>query len=387
MSKVLALILIGVVLSALFAYGVYSYQVATGGAPLALAAWGAMVAGYTFFALMSGGVFDSLAIEAAILGKRDALKLARKLVWLALATLIPGILLVFADLTMMQNSMWIWLGFNPASRIAWNGVLYLLYGGFALATLLYVIMRGEESLATRTGKLLLLGGLAASILLEYNLGMAYGVNFAVPGWWAAPTGILFVVLAFLLGSAWTLLVMETIGPGGEDAVKAWEEYKKGTVLEMGLAAAALLYILLWVTVQQLAWTPASTVVSMGTGYIAAVIAVVVLAGLVPLAVAAARVKSRGTLVTVATLVIIAVLVYMIFPFNTVPQLARIDALATYASLESYVHIEEVVAELLAYTEILAVIGGFGVFALLYGLGLKLLALEPGEKPKRLIVFR
>jgi hypothetical protein len=383
--KLLALAAIGLVWSLLYLYGVYSYQTLSEASPLhALAPWGLMVTGYVFFAFSSGGVFDSLAARIVLLGQKEEVRDAKRLMWLALALLAPGVATVFADLLHISHSLWIYLGFNPEARIAWNGVLYLLYGAFLLAALLYAIIRGEEALFTMTGKALLLAGMLASLTLEYNLAMAFGVNVAVPGWFAAPMGILGVATAFLLGAAWT-----TIGT----AIEGSEETAKAASRELTLAAAATGFLALWVIIQDYSWGLSAEAARMMTsGPLTGAFAAAALLGILAPLLAGYPVRNnRAARLAVAALTVIGGFL-LLHTIAAAGQAARIETLAPYHELAIHSlgtgYQDEIIHELLASPpELATVLGEPGVYLLLDALGLLLLALRPGEKPTKLLVFR
>ncbi len=381
-----ALGVVGLVLTLLYAYAVYRYQTLSEASPLhALVPWGLMVTGYIMFAFSSGGVFDSMAIRLVFYGEEHEARAARRLMWLALALLIPGVVTVFADLLHVEHSPWIYLGFNPSSRMAWNGVLYVLYAVFLLAALLYAIRRGDEALLTRPGKALLVCGLVTSLALEYNLAMVYGVNAAVPGWLAAPAGILGVALAFLLGAAWTVI---GLGIEGE------EEARRAAAREMTLAAAAVGFLTLWTLIQEWSWglaKPAEEI--MVSGKLAVVFwPAVVLGILVPLFTGYPLSRRGRVAGAVAAAITVFGLFLLLHGITAAGQVARLEALETYNTLSIHAlgagYVDEALHELLASPpELLAVVGEFGLWMLLYAAGLAVLALRPGEKPRRLLVFR
>ncbi|OWJ55425.1 NrfD/PsrC family molybdoenzyme membrane anchor subunit [Pyrodictium delaneyi] len=393
-----ALLGVGALLTLLFIYGVYGYQTLSEASPLhALVPWGLMVTGYVFFAISSGGVFDALAIRLGIYCEEEALPLARKTLWLALALLVPGILLVFADLTHIGHSMWIYLGFNPSARIAWNGILYIVYAGFAVTTLLYTIMKGEEALTKPIGRALLLGGLLASLTLEYNLALAFGQNLAVPAWFSVPLGVLNIALAFMLGAAWTAIGL------GEVATRLtalplerWRECcVRGVSKELAGMAVAVGFLVMWSLVQQEGWglaTVAKNLLVGGElagvfwlGVLLAVIAPIVL-GLY----AGTRV-SRPAMVAGSIAGIVGAFL-LLHSLVVAGQLARLEAMPSYEALAAHAlgqeYKAEVLHELLASPiEAAAVVGGFGLWLLLYIIGLRILAIEPGEKPNKILVLR
>lgn len=390
---------VGAALTLLMLYGIYAYQTLSKASPLhALVPWGIMVTGYVFFAISSGGVFDALAIRLAVYCEREALPLARKTLWLSLALLIPGIVLVFADLTHVMHASWIYLGFNPSSRIAWNGILYIIYAVFLVAALVYAIARGEGALTGLGGRALLIGGLLASLILEYNLAMAFGQNLAVPGWFAAPLGVLNIALAFLLGAAWTGIGI------GEIAVKLtalprekWRECCiHGVSKELAGMAVAVGFLAAWTLVQQyegwgLSRQAASMLVGGSVAWLFWLSVAFAVAAPIALGLYAGARRSRAAMFTGSVLAIVGGFL-MLHSLVAAGQVARLEALPGYHGLAAAAlgggFESEALHELLSNSvEAAAFVGGFGLWLLFYVAGLRLLAVEPGEKPRRILVFR
>jgi len=394
-----ALIIVSLVLLAVMAYGIYRYKVLNEESPLhALAPWGLMVTGYVFFAFSSGGVFDALAIRLGLYCEEEAKRVARKTLWLALALLVPGIVLVFADLLHTSHSIWIYAGFNPSSRIAWNGVLYIVYAGFAVATLVYTIRRGEENLTKGLGRALIIAGLLSSLALEYNLSLAFRTNMAVPAWFTAPLGILGISLAFLLGAAWTAIGLGEIGVSLTNMPR--EQWRKcclnGVAKELAGMAVAVGFFTTWVLVQQHSWGLSKTAAEMLLGGDLATIfwSAIVLAIIVPITLGLYTVLRHGSRAAILSASITTILGGFLLYHSIVVagQASRLEALQTYHALAVNALSEDPVTaaihELMASTpEVLAVIGGIGLWLLLYIIGLKMLAIEPNEKPKRVLIFR
>ena len=392
------LFIISLVLLAIMIYGIYEYKTMREASPMhALAPWGLMVTGYVFFAFSSGGVYDALAIRLGLYCEEEAKHIARKTLWLALALIVPGIVLVFADLLHTGNSLWIYLGFHPSSRIAWNGVLYIVYVGFALATLVYTIRRGEEALVSRTGRALLIGGLLSSLTLEYNLSLAFRTNMAVPAWFTAPLGVFGIALAFLLGAAWTIIGLGLIGTTlTQLPQELWRKCcQKGVAKELAGMAVATGFFTAWILVQQHSWglsKPAAHMLLAGS--LAPVFwasAILAIAVPIMLGLYAASRASRGAALaaSIATILGGFLLYHSIVAAG---QASRLETLQTYKALAYNAVTGDSVAkalhELLASRpEALAVIGGVGLWLLLFILGLRLLAIEPEEKPRRLLIFR
>ena len=393
-----ALLVVGIVWSLLMGYGIYAYQTAAEPSPLyALVPWGAMVTGYVFFAISSGGVFDAFAIRLGLYCEEEAKRVARKTLVLALALLIPGIVLVFADLTHVEHSPWIYTGFNATSRIAWNGILYIVYAAFLVAALVYAVRAGEERLTGTVGRALLIGGLLASLALEYNLGSVFAVNVAVPAWFAAPMGVLNIALAFLLGAAWSHIGLGEVATTVTGLTR--EEYRrccvKGVSKELAGMAVAAGFMLAWALVQMYSWGSAHPALEeLVSGSLSAIFwAGFVLA--VPLAIILglyAHYRALRAAILAGSVLVIIGGFLVLHSIVVAGQTGRLAALQSYNLLAEHAlgpgASTEPLRELISNpVELAAFIGGFGLWLLLYTLGLGVLAVEPGEKPRRLIVFR
>ncbi|ABM80242.1 NrfD/PsrC family molybdoenzyme membrane anchor subunit [Hyperthermus butylicus] len=392
-----AFIIVGGLLTVLFIYGIYSRQTLSEASPLhALAPWGLMVTGYVFFAISSGGVYDALAIRVAILGQREARNEIRKLLVLALALLVPGIALVFADLLHIEHSLWIYLGFNPESRIAWNGILYIVYAAFLLATMVYVFNKGEDSLYTGLGKALLVGGLLASLALEYNLALAFGYNVAIPGWFAAPLGVFNIALAFMLGAAWIAIGLGVVARAASKlSLEEWRHNIPSVSKELAGMALAVGFITGWMLLQQTGWGLAEkTAEILTSGELAGLFWLsILLAVIVPISLGLiATWRKAGAALLLASVLAVLGGFTLLHSVVAAGQVVRLEALEDYHALalhsigENYA--EEALHELLtSRAELASVIGAIGLWLLLYVLGLQILAVEPYEKPRRLLLFR
>lgn len=340
---------LGIILTILFIAGIASYRIQ--GAPeQALIPWGMMVVGYTFFALASGGVFDSMAVRILRGGKDLGEDTIVTLAWSSLALLIPGVILVFSDILHPEKSYHFYLSFNPESRIAWNAILYTLYGLGVVSFIVYTIVMGKgvDSIAKRIA----LATLVFSLLLEANLGMAYGVNIAIPAWYTAMAPILFIAVSLVLGSAFTILTLKL---EDKPIIKDYTEELRYTIL-------ATLFIIGWSLVSMAGWGDAKEAALriltrlpeagfFWIGYIlTGVIAPLILAS-----------KTR-TLAALAAITGIAL--YLAVPFNYVPQETRLEVNPLYSLLAQASGASiELTHYILSY-EALAFIGGIGVWLIL-----------------------
>lgn len=344
----IAAIILGTILSAAFIAGIVLYRVGDTGEQ-ALIPWGMMVVGYVFFALASGGVFDSMAIRL-LRGNDEVEEHAGLLAWSSLALLIPGVILVFSDVLHPLAAPYFYLSFNPESRIAWNAVLYLLYGAGLLLFIILLRRRGRvDGLVRRVA----VATLAFSLLLEANLGMAYGVNVAVPAWYVSMAPILFIAASLAIGSGFTILTLKLAQAGGR-LIAEYAEEVRYTVLAMA-------FIVGWSLVSMAAWGDAKVAaeeILSGTGAPAFWLGFALAGVIAPLAIA------RRSPTLAGVLAIIGVAVYLAVPFNYIPQEVRLDSNPLYGLLQEAGPVEASLWGYIASPETLAFLGGVGVWLLL-----------------------
>ncbi|GAB6147524.1 NrfD/PsrC family molybdoenzyme membrane anchor subunit [Stetteria hydrogenophila] len=388
----LALWAIAAVLTILMVVGIAEYRAETGDEAAVYPA-GTMLLGYTFFALMSGGINDSALICAYILGKPEEYRGLRRDLLTALAVLIPGVVLIFSEIAHPEHAQWLYLGFNVESRIAWNAVLYIVYGLFLIALLLYLIVRGEEAAGTPAAKTLAFLALAASLILEANLGMAYGANVSILPWFGVFSSMLTVAAAFALGAAWLALTGRIRLEGvlaGEEA----EKWCRKCAKELIITLTALAYVILWGLVGLYSWGMTKDYVSIVvSGELASYfwLGYVLVGTIIPIAiaVAAAKGRARTALPLAGVLAVIGIAAFLLVPYNYGAQYFRATTNEFYATLAAKLGVAEeyTVSHYLTGPETLAFIGGFGLALLLDLIGESLLPLKPGEKPRRLWILK
>ncbi|MEB3773645.1 MAG: polysulfide reductase NrfD [Desulfurococcales archaeon] len=345
-------LIISLILTVLFIIGIAGYRTSTAGEQ-AFIPWGMMVVGYVFFALASGGVFDSMAIRLYLIGDKKLEGEARIVSWSALALLVPGVILVFSDILHPLASYHFYTGFNPESRIAWNAVLYLIYGG---ALILYIVLVLRDGVYGRA-KIVGLIALAASLLLEANLGMAYGVNIAVPAWYASMAPILFISASLALGSAFTIIIARLDSLG--------DHVGEGYSRELRYALVAFIFVVGWSLVSMASWGDARLVAEeILVGSVAPVFWVIT----VLLGVVTPVILSRRAPLPAALLAILGIAVFLSIPFNYTPQAVRLEANPLYNLLAEGAEYTPGIAGYLTTPETLAFIGGLGVWLLVQLVG-------------------
>ncbi|MEM0061476.1 MAG: NrfD/PsrC family molybdoenzyme membrane anchor subunit, partial [Fervidicoccaceae archaeon] len=171
-------------------------------------AWGFLVPGYMFFAMTAAGA--ALVTLAPSLfgfsGKEGELRSLRKLaLWFAAGTLIPSWFLILLDLSRPPEFVEIFLSFNPSSRIAWMGVLYLTTFIVLVVELIYAIVKEERGEGVQGkalgGIILTIVGTIVELLLISNLSQVFGVVQTFPAWHGSYLVAIFIAASLLLGSA------------------------------------------------------------------------------------------------------------------------------------------------------------------------------------------
>ncbi len=214
--------------------------------------WGLLVIGYMFFGVMGTGVstYNSLY---ELFNKNhedrnplDKIKLRNE--WLALAVLVPGLIMVFASAYKPAEAMYIYLTFRDTSRIAWNGVLYVLVGIGIIAEIIALIGEKAEVKGSRVLKLIadidafIVGyAILVELILDANLGAVFGYLST----WVLEFGsfmpILLVVLSFYSGIAMISLISPLYS-----WIKKRDDTPSKTLARDGLLATiAVGFLILW----------------------------------------------------------------------------------------------------------------------------------------------
>ena len=190
--------------------------------------WGLLVIGYMFFGVIGTGVstYNSLyeLFNKNHEDKNPFKSISLRNEWIALAVLIPGWIMVFASAYKPAEAMYIYLSFRDTSRIAWNGVLYVLVGIGIIAEILLLL--GEKTKKNKDpisrllswlyskslsipviGKslslvILVVGyTITAELILDANLGSVFGYLSTWVYEFGPFMSILFVLLSFYGGIA------------------------------------------------------------------------------------------------------------------------------------------------------------------------------------------
>ncbi len=192
----IVILLAGVVLGVYGAYHLINRQEA------ASIPWGMLVPSYVFFALAATG--SSLVNSILTVFNVQRFKpIIKKGILLSLVLIIPAGIFIMLDLGKGLNSLNLYFLFQPGSRMAWMGVLYVIFI-VSLILELVVIIR-EEHMPRWAPRFMGIIVLLATLAVHTNLGALFGAVLAKPFWSSHLLAIHFIVSATLVGAALHIL--------------------------------------------------------------------------------------------------------------------------------------------------------------------------------------
>lgn len=165
--------------------------------------WGLPVAVYVFFVLTSTGL-TFVASLAMVFGFKEFYPIAKRCIWLALATLVAGFAALAFELGHPFRLIWaIPLNFQYKSPLLWMGVFYTAYLVLLLLKFHKVNAGDWDSQASRR-----LGTLsfATVVLAHATLGAVFGMMAMRPFWYGPMVPVYFLITAAVSGGAFALLV-------------------------------------------------------------------------------------------------------------------------------------------------------------------------------------
>lgn len=165
--------------------------------------WGLPVSTYLFFVVMSTGL-TFVAAFGMVFGIREFYPVAKRCVWLALATLIAGFTALAFELGHPFRMLWaLPTSFQIVSPMNWMGVLY----GAELVFIVWKLQKLEAGDWDSTAsKKLGMASFVAAILAVAMLGSVFGMMAMRPYWFGGMIPMYFLLSALLCGVALTVLM-------------------------------------------------------------------------------------------------------------------------------------------------------------------------------------
>lgn len=165
--------------------------------------WGLPVSTYLFFVVMSTGL-TFVAAFGMVFGIREFYPVAKRCVWLALATLIAGFTALAFELGHPFRMLWaLPTSFQIVSPMNWMGVLY----GAELVFIVWKLQKLEAGdWNSAASKKLGMASFVAAILAVAMLGSVFGMMAMRPYWFGGMIPMYFLLSALLCGVALTVLM-------------------------------------------------------------------------------------------------------------------------------------------------------------------------------------
>lgn len=193
-----------ILLIALIGVGIYGALQFAGRSESESIPWGLLVPSYIFFALAATGV--SLVNSISTVFKVERFKpIIKRGIWLSLILIVPAGIFIILDLGKSDQAYNIYLLFHESSRLAWMGILYLIFGLSLLIELIVVIR--EERMPKWAPLLMGIIVLVATLAVHTNLGALFGAVEAKPLWDSPILPLHFIVSALMVGACFQILFM------------------------------------------------------------------------------------------------------------------------------------------------------------------------------------
>ncbi|MFC1865808.1 NrfD/PsrC family molybdoenzyme membrane anchor subunit [Chloroflexota bacterium] len=191
-----------ILLMALVGVGIYAALQFVGRSESESVPWGLLVPSYIFFALAATGV--SLVNSISTTFRVERFKpIIKRGIWLSLMLIVPAGIFIILDLGKTSQAFNIYLLFHESSRLAWMGVLYLIFVVFLVLQLITAIR--EERMPKWAPLAMGAIVLAATLTVETNLGALFGAVEAKPLWASPLLPLHFIVSAFMVGACMHIL--------------------------------------------------------------------------------------------------------------------------------------------------------------------------------------
>jgi len=188
--------------------------------------WGLPVSTYLFFVVMSTGL-TFVAAFGMVFGIKEFYPVAKRCVWLALATLIAGFTALAFELGHPFRMLWaLPTSFQIYSPMNWMGVLY----GAELVFIVWKLQKLEAGdWESGASKKLGMASFIAAILAVAMLGSVFGMMAMRPYWFGGMIPMYFLLSALLSGIALiTLTSYVAYGFERERMPVALQDLLKGT---------------------------------------------------------------------------------------------------------------------------------------------------------------
>lgn len=164
--------------------------------------WGLPVAAYVFFVLSSTGL-TFVASVAMVFGSKEFYPIAKRCVWLAVATLVAGFISLGLEIGHPLRMIWaIPLNLQIRSPMFWMGAFYFLYLVLLLWKFSFMQRNDWGSSASRNVGV---ASFVTVVIAHGTLGLVFGMMAMRPYWYGSFVPVYFLVTAALSGVAFATL--------------------------------------------------------------------------------------------------------------------------------------------------------------------------------------
>ena len=164
--------------------------------------WGLLVPSYVFFALAATGSSLVNSILAVFNVERFE-PIIKRGILLSLILIVPAALFIILDLGKINQVLNMYTLFHPSSRMAWMGVLYLIFAVSLVAELIIVIKKDRVPKWAPLAIGIVV--LVATLVVHTNLGALFGAVAAKPLWSNQLLPLGFIVSALMVGACLHIL--------------------------------------------------------------------------------------------------------------------------------------------------------------------------------------
>ena len=166
--------------------------------------WGLLISTYVFFVVSSTGLCFVTSF-GHVFGYKMYDIIGARGVFLAIITIVSGFTAIIAELESPIRMLYYMISPNLLSPMWWMGLLYGIYLAFMIGEFIFLAILKNHDIA----KLLGAGGVISAITAHSTLGAVFGLSLARPLWYGPYYPIYFILSALVSGSALLLFVVIT----------------------------------------------------------------------------------------------------------------------------------------------------------------------------------
>jgi molybdopterin-containing oxidoreductase family membrane subunit len=166
--------------------------------------WGLLISTYVFFVVSSTGLCFVTSF-GHVFGYKMYDLIGTRGVFLAIITIMSGFTAIIAELESPWRMLYYMISPNLLSPMWWMGLLYGIYLVFMIGEFIFLAIIKNHNIARLLGA----GGVTSALTAHSTLGGVFGLSLARPLWYGPYYPIYFILSALVSGSALLLFVVIT----------------------------------------------------------------------------------------------------------------------------------------------------------------------------------